>query len=270
MAHLERIAVHPIKSLDASYRESTRIVENGAIAGDREYAVVDADGAYVNGKRTAAVHRLRADYEFEDGRASSVSIRVADGATNEGSGSDPASETFALPAETDEFATWLSEYFGYEVGIRRERAGGMPDDTDASGPTVVSTATLEAVAEWFDLPVENARRRFRTTLEVGGTEPFREEASYAADGPRRFQVGDAELRGDGPCNRCVVPSRDPDTGEELERFRERFVDQRAATLPEWAPDERFDHHFKLAVNTRVPEWEWGTEVAVGDEVTGWE
>jgi uncharacterized protein YcbX len=266
VAHLERIAVHPIKSLDASYRDSARIVENGALAGDREYAVVDADGKYVNGKRTADVHRLRADFEFEGGRASSVSIGVGDGTTDEDAGNDPDPATFALPDETDGLAAWLSEYFGYEVGIRRERAGGMPDDTDASGPTVVSTATIETVADWFDLAVENVRRRFRTSLEVGGTDPFREDALYGADTPGKFRVGDAELRAEGPCNRCVVPSRDPDTGEELEGFRERFGEQRATTLPTWAPDKRFDHHFKLAVNTQVPDSEWGTEIAVGDGV----
>jgi uncharacterized protein YcbX len=273
MAHLARIAVYPIKSLDAAVRDRARIVENGGLRSDREYAVVDADGRYVNGKRTEAVHPLRTEYDFEDGHVRSVSIRVGEGTrggwpggSDSGSGSDPGPATFALPGETDALASWLSTYFGYEVRIRRERAGGMPDDTDASGPTVIGTGTVEAVAEWFDLTVENVRRRFRASLELGGVEPFWEDRLYAADGPRRFRVGDLELLGDGPCNRCVVPARDPDTGREIEEFQQEFVRRREATLPEWAPRERFDHYFKLMVNTRVPESEWGSPIAVGDGV----
>src|SRR6056297_1200241 len=74
---LERIAVHPVKSLDPETRERVRLVDRGALAGDREYAMVAApadrphdresasvtgDGDYVNGKRTAAVHRLRSSF----------------------------------------------------------------------------------------------------------------------------------------------------------------------------------------------------------------
>jgi uncharacterized protein YcbX len=258
MPHLARLAIHPVKSLDPARRPAARVVENGGLAGDREYAVVDGDGAYVNGKRTDAVHRLRATYGFAKGRPSTVALRAL--------GGDPPAGRFPLPDE-GALADWFSSYFDLDVGVRRERAGGMPDDTDASGPTVISTATVEAVADWFDLAPGDVRRRFRANLEVGGVEPFWEDRLYAADGPVAFRVGDVRLVGDGPCNRCVVPTRDPYTGERDEGFQSRFAELRAEHLPPWAPAERFDHHFKLTVNTRVPESEWGETLAVGDEVT---
>jgi uncharacterized protein YcbX len=117
---------------------------------------------------------------------------------------------------------------------------------------VVSTATLERVAEWTGVTVDSVRRRFRANVEVGDTEPFWEDHLYAADGPVRFRVGDLQLLGTGPCNRCVVPLRDPDTGVETPGFRERLSEGRREELPDWAPGERFDHYFKLAVNTRRP------------------
>ncbi|MFC7176929.1 hypothetical protein [Halosegnis marinus] len=69
-----------------------------------------------------------------------------------------------------------------------------------------------------------------------------------------------------PCQRCAVPTRDPDTGEETPGFRERFVERREATLPEFAARGRYDHYFRLMVNTRVPRETVGERVAVGDGI----
>ena len=42
--HLTRIARYPIKSLDPVYAESVQLDDGpGAVTGDREYAIVDAD-----------------------------------------------------------------------------------------------------------------------------------------------------------------------------------------------------------------------------------
>jgi hypothetical protein len=79
-------------------------------------------------------------------------------------------------------------------------------------------------------------------------------------------VGAARFEGVNPCQRCAVPTRDPDTGAETPGFRERFLERREATLPEWAARDRFDHYFRLMVNTRVPPETVGTEVAVGDDL----
>jgi len=262
--HVARLAVHPVKSLDPEPRERVQILESGALTGDREYAMVDADGEYVNGKRTDAVHRLRSAVTFEDGRPAALDLRAE---TEDAPERLRDGERFSLPSDAGpdgDLPALLSEYFGHEVYLRRDRRRGFPDDTTDAGPTVVSTATLERVAEWTDVPVDGVRRRFRANVEVGGTEPFWEDRLYGTE-PGAFRVGDCELLATGPCNRCVVPLRDPDTGEETPGFREHLIEGRRAELPAWAPEERFDHHFKLAVNTRRPEGE-RVAIAVGEEV----
>ncbi len=130
---------------------------------------------------------------------------------------------------------------------------GFPDDLDAPGPTIVSTATLVAVAEWFPgLTVDEARRRFRANLEIDGVEPFWEDRLYGRDGePVRFRIGDVEFFGTNPCQRCVVPTRDSQTGDVLSDFQKQFATQRESTLPVWAERSRFNHFYRLAVNTRV-------------------
>ncbi|PSQ21565.1 molybdenum cofactor biosysynthesis protein, partial [Halobacteriales archaeon QS_9_67_17] len=77
---------------------------------------------------------------------------------------------------------------------------------------------------------------------------------------------DARFEGARACARCVVPSRDPDTGEPIERFRQRFVERREATLPSWAPTDAFDHYFTVMLITRVPSASHADTVAVDDAV----
>jgi len=258
MPELARITVYPVKSLDGCTVDSVTVGERGALTLDREYAIFDADGAYVNGKATAAVHRLDAAF---------------DPATHDLTVGKPGADerrTFRLRSERGrgDASEWLSAFFGEPVTVERDGRGGYPDDTEIHGPTVISTGTVRAVADWFDLPPANVRRRFRANLELDAAEPFWEDRLFANHGEVvRFTVGDVPLDGVNPCQRCVVPSRDPDTGEEIEGFRERFIEKREETLPEWTPSDRFDHPFRLMLNTDVPESAWGAALSVGNTVT---
>ena len=265
---LRRLTTYPIKSLDPQAHDSVA-VEYGTLAGDREYAMVakaaaaDHDpttasvggrGDYVNGKRTAAVHRLRSSVDREAG---TLTLREAGGED---------ARTFSLDDPGD-LNAYLTEFFGEPVSVRREPRGGYPDDREFDGPTLVSTATLREVASWFDVSLDSARRRFRANLEVGGVPAFWEDRLYADRGEAvAFRIGDVELLGCNPCRRCVVPSRDPDTGEETPGFRETFLRERGRTLPQWVDSDRFEGDYRLMVNTRVPEAGWGERLSVGDGV----
>ncbi|QIB74715.1 MOSC domain-containing protein [Halogeometricum borinquense] len=258
-AVVRRLTTFPVKSLDGCDRESVRIVRNGGLDGDREFALFDESGDYVNGKRERAVHRIDADFA-PDTRM--LRLAVSDRA-----------ETFDVDADRAELTAFLSDYFDYEVSLRQNREGGFPDDTEASGPTVVSTATLREVASWFDgIDTDGMRRRLRANVEVGaaGDEvlpAFWEDHLFDERGRVvEFSIGDVQLEGVNPCQRCVVPSRDPDTGAEYDGFRETFIRHRGETKPPWSGGDWFNHDFRLMVNTRVPEESWGETIAVGDEI----
>lgn len=256
MPELARILVYPVKSLDPVALDAATVLDAGGLSHDREYAIVDGDGEYVNGKRERAVHRLASEYDPASGEWT-VGPRTGE------------RETFRLPDDHDVAAEFLSAYFGYEVRLERDDAGGFPDDTHLSGPTVVSAATLDATADWFEgIDAAEMCRRLRPNLVVSGVEAFWEDRLYGdIDEVVQFAVGGARFEGVNPCQRCTVPTRDPDTGEETPGFRERFVERREATLPEWADRGRYDHFFRLMVNTRVPRETVGERVAVGDDIT---
>ena len=265
VAHLQRF---PIKALDREVLDAVELTRGGSLRGDRAWAVVEGDAdephdadaadlsAYVNGKKTERVHRLRTSVDID---AETVTVRIE--------GRD-ATHEFSL-ADPTALNDWLSDYYGRPVSVRRGDAVGFPDRRRAPGPTVTSTATMDAVAEWFDLTREEVRRRFRANVEVGGVPAFWEDRLFA--GPDRvveFRLGDAVFEGLEPCGRCVVPTRDAASGEADPDFRERFVERREASLPDWVDESQFDHAYQLSTVTRAADAEAvaGTELAVGDPV----
>jgi uncharacterized protein YcbX len=154
---LANIRLHPIKSLDPVPVSEARIGPNGGLELDRAWALYAADGRWVNAKRTAAMHLIRSVYAPD---LRSVTLSVP------GDRRNVPAMTFAFPGDTEGAAEWFSMYFEQRVVVHYAREG-FPDDGLASGPTIISTGSLEAVCRWFPgMTLEESRRRFRTTLEI--------------------------------------------------------------------------------------------------------
>lgn len=256
MPRLSRITIYPIKSLDGYSVEATELMDAGPIVGDRRWAIVDPMRQFVNGKRTAAVHPIRAEFE-DSGAVVTLSRERQDEAR------------FRLPEEAAGAAEWLSEAIGRKCLLIENEAIGFPDDADAAGPTLVSTSSLERVAAWFNLELDEVRRRFRANLEIDAAEPFWEDRLVATEtGATPFAIGSVRFRGRTPCQRCVVPSRDSATGDVISGFAEMFSTHRHAELPSWAPAEAFDHFYRLTLNTSLdPSAEGPRRIRLGDELT---
>jgi uncharacterized protein YcbX len=252
---LARIDVFPIKSLDAVSLTQARVLPSGCLENDRRYAIFDADGKVVNGKRTPLVHRLHASY--------SADFEIATFADRQSG----AAETFSLSEDRREIDAFLSQHFGLDVALREDATAGFPDDTDASGPTFVSAETLAEVAAWFGIELDSSRQRFRANLTLEGGAPFWEDQLFGPPGdPVTFRVGELLFFGTNPCARCVVPSRDPNSGQQISGFARDFADRRRQNLPAWADIDAFDHFFRLAVNTRLFAPAEGGVLKVGDVV----
>ena len=69
-----------------------------------------------------------------------------------------------------------------------------------------------------------------------------------------------------PRARCVVPTRNPETGEVLHAFPKTFVNHRAASLPTWSKLDEYDHYYYLTVDCYIPASEVGKWIRLGDEV----
>ncbi|PTY01681.1 MOSC domain-containing protein [Verrucomicrobia bacterium LW23] len=277
--HLSRILLFPIKSLDPVEVPAATVTEGGTLRFDREWAMFDGEGKVVNGKRLDRVHLVRAQYDMPGSGDAPLRVTLSSAAT-----SAPRLAVHTLDdAGADGIAAWLSAFLGMPIQLRRNTLHGFPDDLEASGPTLVSSASLHTVADWFTcsgatvgpafgFDADEARLRFRTNLEIAatpGTGPelpaFWEDRLFAAPGEFvSFRIGAVEFTGSNPCQRCAVPGRDSRTGEATPRFSRLFSDHRKATLPAWSNPQRFNHFYRFAVNTRITPGQAGQVLRQGD------
>ena len=263
---LANISLYPIKSLDPMHVKEARMGPGGGLEFDRAWALYSADGQWVNGKRSAAVHLIRAVFAPD---ISSVTLSVP------GDRRKIPTKTFAFPGDTASASKWFSNFFEQPITVRHTPEG-FPDDTIANGPTIISTASLQAVCGLFPgMTIGDARLRFRTTLEIDGDRSaatpaevpaFWEDQLFGAEerSAVRFRIGEVNFEGSNPCARCPVPPRDPHTGVIIPGFQKIFSDYRRSHVPGWCPEARFDHYYRLATNTRVASSEAGKVLRVGD------
>lgn len=253
--HLARIRVYPIKSLDPLEVERVGLASGVRLAGDRDYALLDTRGRFLNAKRLGSkILAIRAAFS-DHARAVELVLGSSSG-------------RFELPSERAALEAWFAMVLGQAVSLRQDTGAGFPDDEDASGPTVVGSASIDAVADWFGLAAEEVRRRFRANLEIAGLEPFEEDTLFGPPGkPKAFRIGEVCFLGVNPCRRCVVPTLDSCgdssvaalSAKEFSALRERH--RRHGTSLALYPG-----YYRLAVNTRIEPLQPGARLVVGDEL----
>src|SRR4051794_37542830 len=190
----------PVKSLAGEPAGALRLDARG-IAGDRAHALFDEfKGAprRLTVRQAPGMLRWAAAYAHAPGDAldpGDVPLPVL-------TAPDGAAFAWDDPALPDALAADL----GRPVALRRDLAL-MQDLGDSI--LVTTQATLEAVSAALGRPLD--LRRFRTNIHIALDAP-----AYAEDGwqGRTLRIGDAELELLHPCERCVIPTRDPDTTEK--------------------------------------------------------
>lgn len=253
---LAKITLFPIKALDGVAVQEAVVQVGGALGLDRRWAIVDTSGRVVNGKRLASIQRIRASYNL---RELTVDLRQA---------TEAKSTCFSLLDDQVQIAQWISDAIHIECRLIENSVTGFPDDTAAPGPTLVSSATLAEVASWFQgISLDESRRRFRANLEVDGVPAFWEDHLIGPVGTEvPFRIARTHWLGVNCCQRCVVPTRDSSSSEANPLFQKAFARERERQLPPWAERSRFNHFYRLCVNTRLATTNSVACLYVGDPV----
>jgi hypothetical protein len=104
-------------------------------------------------------------------------------------------------------------------------------------------------------------------LEIEEVPAFWEDRLFSDEGKFvPFQVGNVTFFGSNPCQRCVVITRNSETGESYPKFQKEFVSKRQESIPDWTNLSRFNHFYRLTLNTKVPATEAGKQLKIGDEI----
>jgi uncharacterized protein YcbX len=196
----------PVKSMGGEEVRALRLGPRGA-GGDRAHAVLhEHKGAWrpLTAREAPRLLAWRAAYPF-----------------NLDAGVDPASPPHAIVSEPAGARSWrwgdprlrsaLERDLGRAVRLERD-PGGMPDVPGTVH--VTAAATLAALAQ--ELDADTDIRRFRPNLHLELDAPPWAEHGWAG-AEIRFEGGVC-LRVDGSCERCAIPTRDPETQEKWPRL----------------------------------------------------
>ena len=217
---LAGITVYPLKSgagidLDASD------VEPCGLHGDRRWMVIDGDGVCVTARERPQLVRMRAEdagpalrlerdggepfiVPYPDAGARTARVWIWGQACTALDAGDPA-------------ARWMSDALDKPVRLvamdTREKRRPDPDCTlpedevsfaDCYPVLVIGRSSLDDLNTRTPAPV--SMRRFRPNFVISGGSP------YAEDGWRRLRIGAVEFEGVENCERCELPTVDPETG----------------------------------------------------------
>jgi uncharacterized protein YcbX len=204
------IAIAPVKSMALLQLDHARLEQTG-IAGDRAYAVVDAQGRLVNGKRIGAFMTIHPEVDAATGR---LTLRFPGEPLVSGDvvlGEEMTGLFFGEPRPVRPLiGPWSEALSAWAHQDLRLVAPVGPGEGIDRGPTatLLSTAALATLAHAAEQSDPIDGRRFRMTFGIDDVPAFAEDGWIGRD----VRVGTALIRPIGNVGRCAVTTKDPDTG----------------------------------------------------------
>jgi uncharacterized protein YcbX len=210
-ARVVRISVAPLKSLGLVHPDEVVLEEEGVV-GDRRFWLRDGAGALYGGKRDGELLRIRAEW---DEATRILALDFPDGRRVEGLvelGEEVAAELYGEPRPSHRVVGPWQEAISRHVRRQLELLWADRDAVDRSSEggvvSLVSRGSLERLRREVGVSDAIDGRRFRMLFEIDGIGEHDEDAWLGAE----VRIGEATVRFNGDVGRCVVTSRDPDTG----------------------------------------------------------
>jgi uncharacterized protein YcbX len=199
----------PVKGMRVSGVEAIELGRLGA-HGDRVFYVVDERGRMVNGKQIGELQTIVPEYDSDD---ATLALTFPDGTRVAAAldyGETVETRFFSAPREARELrGPWshaLSDHL--DRPLRLVRSDVAVDRGRAGATSVISRSSLRRLAEAARRDELDARR-FRMLIEIDGVDAHEEDGWVG----RRVQVGEATLAMHGHVGRCLITSRDPESGD---------------------------------------------------------
>jgi uncharacterized protein YcbX len=208
-----RISIAPVKSLHLVHPEEIELTRAGVV-GDRRFWLLDADGRLANGKRFPQLMQIRPEWD-ETARHLAFDLPGGDRVEGVVEPGEPVETTlYGTPHPSRRVGgAWeeaISELAGEPLTLLWSERGAVDRGNDRGGwASIVSRASLERLRTEAGATEPPDGRQFRMLFEIDGVGAH-EEDSWIGD---RVRVGDAVVAPLGDVGRCVVTTKNPDTGD---------------------------------------------------------
>jgi hypothetical protein len=206
---VSQLAIAPVKGMRLQRSTEINLGHHGII-GDREFLVVDEDCMLLLTARNPGLLRVEPSWEPDRNR---LSLRFPDGRVVQDEPEPGAAgitrmyDGREIPGRviSGPLSAALSGYLGRAVHLFRRAADHLGNDDRPV--TLMSEASLQALAAELSGTAPDPRR-FRMTITVTGADPW---AEHGWSG-QQVTIGDIALRVLAPVPRCVVTTRNPESG----------------------------------------------------------
>ena len=214
MITVTQLLVYPFKSGRGLSVNQTGFDAEGML-NDRRLMAVDEKGVFMTGRRHPELLHISCNSAGNNWELSHPSqTEICKVSTSKDSLQGKIwRDTFDAIDGGDETANWISQILGIHCRVvlwrpSARHSGKYNLDTsfaDAAPLLIASEASMRKGCDWADLPYDI--RRFRPNIVINGVEAFEEEKWQSLRiGKTRFEMLDQ-------CSRCILTTRDPDTGE---------------------------------------------------------
>jgi uncharacterized protein len=180
---------------------------------NRRFYLIDPRGWMINGKHIGNLQTVVADYshagrtlklEFLGGETVEGEIRLGEQITTRFFSQTTGGRLVEGPWEAA-----LSDHFGQPLRLVEAGDRGTAVDRGVDGAaSLISRASLARLAEVGGTDAIDVRR-FRMLIEIDGVGAHEEDRWVG----RKVRIGEATIAFHGHVGRCLITSRDPDTGE---------------------------------------------------------
>lgn len=274
MLQLSQINIYPVKSLDG-YSPTTARVEKRGLQFDRRWLIIDTEGVFMTQRTNGKMALLRAIIDQSTliiTEKQSPNHFIAIPIEQEGEDTmvkiwDDTVRAVSISQEADH---WLSVFLGKPCRLVKmpENSERRVDEHYNTGEDIVSFADgypflIIGEASMNDL---NARlrkganqdspvspRRFRANFIFSGGDSFQEDQFTD------FKIGEVPFKGVKNCARCVLTTRDPDTGIKGKEPLQTLTTYRQKGTKILFGQNVIWQHQKW-------QWAWQPEVKVGDVI----
>ena len=209
--HVTRISVAPVKALGLVHPGEV-VLEQGGVVGDRRFWLLDEQEVLFNAKREGALLSVRP--EWDEG-ARHLALTFPDGTRVEGVvelGEPVEAKMYRVSRPSRRvIGPWqeaLSEYAGRPLAFLWADDGAVDRTPEGGTVSLISHASLDRLREEMGSKSPLDGRRFRMLFEIDGVGAHEEDEWIGHE----VRIGDARVVFNGDIGRCIVTSRDPDTG----------------------------------------------------------